>query len=120
MGPDSLSYVGWQAVSVLLQVQDPEPLNHVDWRATSLILRWMWMILIFAFFFAAHMLLAHAIIPSLLDSGHVPDGLRERARKLRLPLYVMSFLLLACAAYFITIMVNSSQELHQFWPRSLI
>lgn len=99
---------------------DPEPLNHVDWRHTSLILRWMWMVLIFAFFFAAHMTLAHAILPSLLDSGHIPDGMRERVRKLRFPLYMMSFLLLGVCAYFIAIMVADTFSIKDFWPRRLI
>ncbi|MEE9284638.1 MAG: hypothetical protein V3V35_02800 [Dehalococcoidia bacterium] len=99
---------------------DPEPLNNLDWRATSLVLRWVWLIVIFAVGFSTVMVLTHAMIPSLLDSGHIPDGLRERVRKLRFPLYVMAFFSIAFIAVWFWFAADSAHEIRRFWHRDWI
>ncbi len=99
---------------------DPEALNHFDWRSMSVLLRWIWLIPIFALGFSAHMVLAHAVIPSLLDSGHVPDGLRERVRKLRFPLYVSAFIILGALAFWISEAADAAHEIRRFWHRDWI
>ncbi len=99
---------------------DPEALNHLDWRATSIALRWIWLILIFALGFSTHMVLAKAIIPSLIDSGHVPDGLRERARKLRMPLYISAVMIVGAIAFFLFEATDAAHEIRRFFPRNWI
>lgn len=99
---------------------DPEPLNSVDWRATSLTLRWIWFIVIFAFGFSTVMVLTHAMIPSLLDSGHIPDGLRERVRKLRFPLYATALLFIIGIAVWFGFAADSAHEIRRFWHRDWI
>ena len=99
---------------------DPEALNHVDWHATGVVMLWVWLIFIFAFGFATHMALAKAIIPSLIDSGHVPDGLRERARKLRLPLYIGAFMIVGAIAFLLFEATDSAHEIRRFFPRDWI
>ena len=95
---------------------DPEPLNHLDWVTTSHVLHWIWLILAFVFLFAAHMTLTHAIIPSLIDSGHLPDGIRERARKLRIPLYAIAFVFLGMVALWGFLGINAAKDIRHFWP----
>lgn len=99
---------------------DPEHLNHVDWRNMSLILRYILAFVGTVFAFAAHMVLAHAIIPSLLSSGHIPDGIADRARKLRFPLYMMSLMLVGVIAFFLSEAADLTHELRRFYHRDWI
>lgn len=99
---------------------DPEALNHVDWRATSLMLRWLLLIPIFAIGFATHMVLAHAIIPSLLDSGHIPPGLRNIVRKTRLPLYLGAVLIIGTIAFWFSEATDAAHELRRIYHRDWI
>lgn len=50
--------------------------------------------------FATHLVISHAIIPSLIATGHIPLGLRERVRKMRLPLYMSLFVIIGAAGFF--------------------
>ena len=99
---------------------DPEHLNHVDWRNMSLILRYILAFVGTVFAFAAHMVLAHAIIPSLISSGHIPDGIADRARKLRFPLYMMSLMLVGVIAFFLSEAADLPHELRRFYHRDWI
>ena len=96
---------------------DPNAPNHVDWRATSHLLRWLWLIMIFAAGFATHLVLAHAIIPSLLATGHIPDGLREKVRKARGPLYITAIIILGTIAFWFAKATDGAHEMRNFWDR---
>ncbi len=99
---------------------DPEALNHVDWRNTSHILRYLWFIVIFAFGLATHLVLAHAIIPSLINSGHLPPGIANKARKLRIHLYLSSILILGAICFWFAMAADKAHEIRNFWHRDWI
>ena len=99
---------------------DPEALNHVDWRATSHILRYLWFIVIFTFGFATHMVLAHAIVPSLINSGHLPDGIANKVRKMRFQLYATSIVILGAICFWFAKAADASHNLRNFWHRDWI
>ena len=63
---------------------DPGMLSVEDWQARLLALRLMWLCLIVAFTAAGSLVIAHAVIPSAVDSG----TLSKKFNKFRLPLYL--------------------------------
>ena len=63
---------------------DPGMLSVEDWQARLLALRLMWLCLILAFTASGSLVIAHAVIPSAVDSG----TLSEKFNKFRLPLYL--------------------------------
>jgi hypothetical protein len=99
---------------------DPEALNHIDWHATGVVMIWVWLIVVFVLGFATHMVLAKAIIPSLIDSGHIPDGLVERVRKMRLPLYMTAFMIVGAIAFVFFQATDAAHEIRRFFPRDWI
>jgi len=105
MEPDRLSSV------------DPERMNFIDWANTASILHNLWLVLIFVVVFAFLMLLAHAVIPSALASGHVPEGVRNLVRKQRFPMYLTAFLLLGVIAFWLFQAAEAAHEIRRFWTR---
>ena len=99
---------------------DPSRLTFVNWSDTSVILIFIWLFVISVIAFASAMLLAHAVIPSLLESGHVPEGMRSLVRKQRLPMYMMAILLLGVVAFWLSEATNAAHEIRRFWPRDWI
>ena len=67
---------------------DPGMLSVEDWQARLLALRLMWLCLILAFTAAGSLVIAHAVIPSAVDSG----TLSKKFNKFRLPLYLTGIL----------------------------
>ena len=63
---------------------DSGMLSVEDWQARLLALRLMWLCLILAFTAAGSLVIAHAVIPSAVDSG----TLSKKFNKFRLPLYL--------------------------------
>ena len=63
---------------------DPGMLSVEDWKERLLALRLMWLCLILAFTAAGSLVIAHAVIPSAVDSG----TLSKKFNKFRLPLYL--------------------------------
>ena len=63
---------------------DPGMLSVEDWQARLLALRLMWLCLVLAFTAAGSLVIAHAVIPSAVDSG----TLSKKFNKFRLPLYL--------------------------------
>lgn len=63
---------------------DPGMLSVEDWQARLLALRLMWLCLILAFTAAGSLVIAHAVIPSAVDTG----TLSKKFNKFRLPLYL--------------------------------
>ena len=58
---------------------DPNPLTQANWNQLALAAMMLFAFLFFMVNFAAAMLLGHAIIPSMVSSGHIPRFL-EKAR----------------------------------------
>ena len=61
---------------------DPKALTGVNWHDLHVWLQWLWIYLPLVVTFALTVLIAHAIIPSLVTTGHLPataSRLRENA-----------------------------------------
>ena len=99
---------------------DPSRFTHVNWSDTASILHSIWLIVIFVILFAAVMVMTHAIIPSALETGHVPEGVRNFVRKQRLPMYLMAIALLGAVAFWFYEATNAAHEIRRFWPRDWI
>ena len=99
---------------------DPERLTSVNWSDTSSILLFIWLFVIFVVAFATFMLLAHALIPSFLNSGHVPEGVRSLVRKQRFPAYMAAILMLGVIAFWLFQATDAAHEIRRFWPRDWI
>ncbi|MDC0960735.1 hypothetical protein OAR32_00210 [Dehalococcoidia bacterium] len=63
---------------------DPGILTSDDWLIRLQALRIMWTCLALAFVAATSLVIAHAVIPSAIDSGTI----NEKYKKFRLPLYL--------------------------------
>lgn len=100
---------------------DPEALNHTDWRNTSILLRYLWFIVIFAFGFSTHMVLAHAIIPSLVNSGHLPPTIENKLKKIRTPFYLLSLIvILGFICFWFAKATEIGYRFQDFYPRGWI
>ncbi len=92
---------------------DPAAVNAVHWAQIGDWMHWFW-----AYFFtivtlAFTFLTAHAIVPSLVASGHLPD----KFLKLRQPLYVGVIALIGLAMLFLTWTVNNAHLLETLYNR---
>jgi hypothetical protein len=67
---------------------DPLAITQQDYIELHKIVNNIWLMLACAFSFSGNMLLAHAIIPSLLESGSVSKSWN----KFRAPFYFMGFI----------------------------
>ena len=99
---------------------DPKALIDVNWSDTGSILLFIWMFVIAVVGFASFMLMAHAIIPSLLASGHIPEGLRNIARKQRFPMYLSAIVMLGVISFWLAMATDAAHEIRRFWPRDWI
>ncbi|MCE2462375.1 MAG: hypothetical protein J4F46_00440 [Dehalococcoidia bacterium] len=92
---------------------DPAAIDAILWSEIGDWLHWLWadffVIVILAFTF----LTTHAIIPSLVASGHLP----ERFMQLRRPMYAGVAVLIALAMLFLTWTVNNSYLLENLYNR---
>ena len=66
---------------------DPAYLDNEIWHSISVMLRFLWGYVLFALGFAALFLTAHAIIPSLANTGQIPSPIA----KMRPFVYVAAF-----------------------------
>ncbi len=98
-------------------MQDPQPLTFEDWATTAAILHYIWLIVISVVVFASLMLLAHAVIPSALNSGHVPEGLRNFVRKQRIPMYFTALLILGVIAFWFSKATPVGHDIARFYDR---
>ena len=81
---------------------DPEFLTHADWSGLGGLLRFLWFFSASVVAFALNMLLAQAIVPSLVASNHLPQGML-RVRRMFLAV-AMSALVLAVIMLVIVVM----------------
>lgn len=96
---------------------DPSFITSAEWSQVGTLLKFLWGFLLFVVAFALTMLLAHALLPSLLSSGHVPDELIDRVRKGRPLLYLLGLTALVIAALFMVAVVSQSDVLGRLYAR---
>ncbi len=95
---------------------DPKALTSEDWNNIHLFLQWFWIYFPLIATFAITMLTAHALIPSAVTTGHLP----EKANRLKLPLTAFAFLLLVAAIVILVLGINQTLDVRNFWDRLLI
>ena len=92
---------------------DPGAISASDWLQIGKWLTRLWVYFFFIVAFAFTFLTAHAVIPSLVASGQLP----QQAVKLRPLMYGGCLLLLAGAGVFMNWTFDKSHLLEQFWGR---
>ena len=94
-------------------LDDPKALTSVEWNNIHLFLQWFWIYLPIVTTFAITMLTAHAIIPSLVITGHLP----ESTQRLRMPLTGFAALVFVAGVVILVLGINASLDVRQIWPR---
>ncbi len=92
---------------------DPAAIAASDWSAIGDWLHWLWAYFFIIVIIAFTFLFAHAVIPSLVDSGHIPKELL----KLRRPMYTGVVIMIGLAMLFLTWTVNNSYLLETVYNR---
>ncbi len=106
----------WTAKFSCEQKMDPAFVDNELWHGISTMLRFLWAYLLFAIGFAALFLTAHAIIPSLVTTGHLPG----QAARLRPLLYAAAGGSLVIAAILLALTLASADVVGKIWDRYLI
>jgi len=97
-------------------LDDPKALTSVDWDNIHMFLQWFWIYFPIVVTFAMTLLIAHALIPSLVMTGHLP----ESTQKLRIPLTGFAVLLFAAGVVILVLGVNATLDVRNVWDRFLI
>ena len=96
--------------------EDPKALTSANWHDIHVWLTYFWTYLPLVFTFALTMLTAHAVIPSLIVTGHLPAS----ASRWRMPLSGFAFLVLVAAVVMLVLGISQTLNVEKFWDRYLI
>ncbi len=94
---------------------DPKALTTANWQDISAWLTFFWIYVPVVFTFAVTLLTAHAIIPSLIRTGHIPLGIN----KLRIPMTAFAAVLFVVAAALMVMIVITAQSVENIYDRYL-
>jgi len=97
-------------------LEDPKALTSVDWNNIHMFLQWFWIYFPIVVIFGITLLTAHALIPSLVSTGHLP----ESTQKLRIPLTGFAALLFAAGVVILILGINATLDVRNVWDRFLI
>ncbi|MAU64641.1 MAG: hypothetical protein CL882_01275 [Dehalococcoidia bacterium] len=76
---------------------DPSYIGPEAWEYVSVFVTNIWFFVLSILVFAAHMVLGHNMVPSLIESHHIPKSLN----KIRIPIYAIAILAFAAAIFFV-------------------
>ena len=79
-------------------------------------LQWFWIYFPIVVTFGMTLLIAHALIPSLVMTGHLP----ESTQKLRIPLTAFAVILFAAGTVILVLGINATLDVRNVWDRFLI
>ena len=96
--------------------EDPKALTAADWENIRIWLQWLWIYLPLIVTFVLTMVIAHAILPSLVLTGHLPG----KVLRLRVPMTGFALVLLAAAIVILILAINQTLTVENFWDRYLI
>ena len=111
---------------------DPKPLTSANWENISTWLTYLWIYLPLVITFAFTMLIAHAIIPSLMATGQLPiDPSRspvkvpflstaDQVQKLRLLLTGFAMVVLIAAIVLMVLAIDLTLTVREIYDRFLI
>ena len=91
---------------------DPGPIGSAQWSEIGSLLANLWLAVLSVVLFATNVIIGVNSIPSLLASGHVPQGVG----KMRPLFYALALIFFAAAAFFISRAVDKADVLRDFWP----
>ena len=95
-----------------MPVTDPSGLGSTDWANLSNWLTLLWVFFPLLITFAFSMMIAHAFIPSAVNTGHLP----QKMSMLRLPLTVFGLVALAGAVtLMIFAVIQAPETLRSIW-----
>jgi hypothetical protein len=92
---------------------DPASITAADWSNVGDWLHWLWAYFFAIVILAFTFLTAHALIPSLIASGHLP----REANMLRPPIYFGAIVIAGLATLFMVWTVDNSHLLEQVYNR---
>ena len=92
---------------------DPEIVDAAKWSLIGDWLHWLWAYFFVIVLLAFTFLTAHAVIPSLVSSGHLPG----QFTKLRGPMYLGVAVFAALAVLFMVLTVGNSLLLENLYNR---
>ena len=92
---------------------EPAYVSSDIWHGLSTMLRFFWLYLLLIVGFASNFLIAHAIIPSLVDSDQLPI----RIARLRPLFYLGAFSILAIAVVVIGFGISSAGVVGEIYGR---
>ena len=95
---------------------DPEYITSADWSAIGNFLTFLWLFLFLSIGFGFNFLMAHAIIPSLIITGHLP----ARFTRIRRFFYGGAVAALLGVGFVLSRAVVEAQLLDGIWKRWLI
>ncbi len=95
-----------------MPVTDPSGLGSTDWANLSNWLTLLWIFFPLVITFAFSMMIAHAFIPSAVQTGHLP----QKMSMLRLPITVFGLLALAGAVIMMVLAaMQATDTLGRIW-----
>jgi hypothetical protein len=97
-------------------LEDPSALTSSNWNDIHIWLTLLWTYVPLLLTFALSILTAHAIIPSLVNTGHLPAS----ANRIKLPLTGFGFLAIIAAVVLMIFAIDRALSIERFWDRWLI
>ena len=97
-------------------LEDPKALTSVEWNNIHMFLQWFWIYFPIVVTFGLTLLVAHAVIPSMVRTG----PLHESTQKLRVPLTGVAALLFVAGAIILSLGINAQLDVKAIYDRLLI
>ena len=95
---------------------DPEFITSADWARIGNLLHFFWYAVLCSIGFGFNFLLAHAIIPSLVSTGHIPQSVNKARRMF----YIGALGFLSLVVLNLIIIASKLDTLTVIWDRSWI
>ena len=99
-----------------MQPIDPRAITAADWPGFEALVTFLWLLVIFNVGFAGAMLFGHAVVPSLITTGHIP----QRLGNFRPLLTVLGFLSLLVAFFVLFSWVSGLPVVYNIYPKSTV
>ena len=97
-------------------LEDPKALTSVERNNIHMFLQWFWIYFPIVVTFGLTLLIAHAVIPSMVSTGQLP----ESTQKLRVPLTGVAALLFVAGAVILSLGINAQLDVKEIYDRLLI
>lgn len=92
---------------------DPQALSAEQWQQVSSTLLYLWLFLIFMGGVASNFLIAHAVIPTMVWTHHLPG----KAQAVRPVFYLLTLVALAGVVWAASNIVSESEVLRTIYPK---